>query len=75
MKFRLKKGVILFPMCGELFIVPSRSAGFNAPVILSVSSALADLLDPENETDPASLSEETIERLRRLTAAGLLEEC
>ena len=75
MKFRLKKGVVLFPMCGELFIVPSSSAGFNAPVILSVSSAFADLLDPENETDPASLSEETIERLRRLAAAGLLEEC
>lgn len=75
MRFRLKKGVVLFPMCGELFLVPSRAAGFNAPIILSVSPDFASLLDSKEDLSALGLSEETLKRLRRLTAAGLLEEC
>ena len=74
MKYRLKKGVTLFRMCGELFIVPSREAGFRAPVILSASQELASVLETEEDAEMSVLSESTVKKLRSLTAAGFLEE-
>lgn len=74
MKYRLKKGVVLFPMCGEFFIVPSREAGFRAPVILSASEELAGVLNSEENTGEKELSENTLKKLRSFTAAGILEE-
>lgn len=73
LRYRLKKGVVLFSMCGERFLVPSREAGYRAPVILSVSPELAAVLLKE-ETVLSAVSEETLARLQRLAAAGFLEE-
>ncbi len=69
MKYRLKNGVVLFPICGEYFIVPSRKASL-PPVILSATPELAYVLTEGLE----KTSSETETRLRRLIAAGIVEE-
>lgn len=74
MKYRLKNGVVLFPICGEYFIVPSRKAAL-PPVVLSASSDLASILLEGKEASAANTSPETVMKLQRLTAAGILEEC
>ena len=72
MKYRLKNGVVLFPVCGEYFIVPSRKAAL-PPVILSASPELASIL-AEGKIAAEEASSETWTRLRRLMAAGIVEE-
>ena len=69
MKYRLKNGVVLFPICGEYFIVPSRKASL-PPVILSATPELASVLAEGLE----ETSSETKTRLRRLMDAGIVEE-
>ena len=72
MKYRLKNGVVLFPVCGEYFIVPSRKSAL-PPVILSATSELASVL-AEGRPSLEEASSETRTRLRRLMAAGIVEE-
>ena len=71
-KYTLKKGVVLFEMCGERFIVPSREAGL-MPVILTVSSEMLSVLEAEQGVSEDSLSPETRKKLQLYTAAGILE--
>lgn len=72
MAYRLKKGVVLFDMCGESFLFPSRSSGVKLGFLLPAPPALAGLLRREN--GPESLSGEELNKLRRLVKTGLVEE-
>ena len=73
MRYRLKKSIVLFSMCGEFFIFPSRASGFYSPVILSASPELTAVLRQEASAEE-KLSEEQWKKLKRLMAAGLIEE-
>ncbi len=72
MKYRLKNGVVLFPVCGEYFIVPSRKAAL-PPVILSAAPELVSALT-EGKDSAEEISSETRTKLQSLTAAGIVEE-
>ena len=74
MHYRLKIGVVLFCMCGEYFIFPSREAIGLFQMIISVSSELVSVLSSDKEIDLQALSEETIKKLTRLKATGFVEE-
>lgn len=71
-KYTLKKGVVMFEMCGERFIVPSREAG-PIPVVLTVSPEMRSVLEAEQGVSEDSLSPETRKKLQLYTAAGILE--
>ena len=72
MPYRLKKGVILFSICGKSFLFPSREADSLPPVILSVSG---ELLSALNSLEPCQdYSTETANKLRHLISAGFVEE-
>ena len=72
MKYTLKEGVVLFEMCGERFIVPSRKAGL-VPVVLTVSPEMRSVLEEEQGVNEDKFSPETRKKLRLYTAAGILE--
>ena len=74
MRYRLKKGMVLFSVCGEFFLFPSREVGTLPPVILSVSEELAHTLDPTATFSLEGLSRETEARLKRWLSAGIIEE-
>ena len=74
--FRLKKGVVLFQICGAYFIFPSRSANPRISALITVPKELADFLHmrPEGSVVP-ELSEEAQKKLQRLIRIGFVEEC
>ena len=74
MRYRLKKGVVLFSMCGEKYILPSREAKGLIQFIISASQELAEILDSEEEVAESSISAETRNKLNRLKKAGFIEE-
>lgn len=76
MGYVLKKGVVLFQMCGEHFIFPSRGAGKLAPAILSASEEMVSILQAKGEPKGIvnTISPETERKLQLLVRAGFLEE-
>ena len=77
MGYRLCKGVVLFQMCGKSFLFPSREADGLVAAIISVPDQLATILRGENdafEVDGTIQSDEIQRKLKRLSAAGFIEE-
>ena len=72
MAYRLKTGAVLFDMCGESFLFPSRRSGLELGFLFSVPPGLAALL--RQERGPEQLSEAEQNKLRRLVKIGLVEE-
>lgn len=76
MGYRLKKGVVIFEVCGGGFIFPSRAAQTLVQAILPVSEELRDVIFKEHTSKEKmpSLSPEMEQRLKRLAKAGYIEE-
>ena len=74
MRYRLKKGVVLFSVCGKCFLFPSREAGNFPPMLLSVTEELASVLSPASPAATRELSPETRKKLQRFAAVGIIEE-
>ena len=75
MGYRLKKGVVLFHMCGGDFIFPSREAEHLIPVIITATPELAAFLSKNENNSLEELSPEALKKVRRLIGAGFVEEC
>lgn len=73
MTYRLRKGVVVFSMCGEDFIFPSREADRLPPAILTLTPDLAEALKKGANTDSYGFSPEEQKKLQRLAAAGYIE--
>ncbi len=76
MGYRLKKGVVIFEICGGCFIFPSRAAQTLVQAILPVPEELRAVLLREDTPKKAvsGLSPEMEQRLKRLAKAGYIEE-
>ena len=74
MRYRLKKGVVLFAVCGEHFLFPSREAGKLPPILLSITKEMACTLGSTEPFSLEDLSSETQDRIRRYAAVGIIEE-
>lgn len=76
MGYRLKKGVVIFEVCGGCFIFPSRAAQTLVQAILPVSEELRAVLlrEDASKEEMLSLSPEMEQRLKRLARAGYVEE-
>ena len=77
MGYRVKKGVALFHMCGTWYLFPSKAAGGLLSAILSVPEEGAQILQ-RNKEEPDREDEiirpETAAKLKKLCAAGYIEE-
>ena len=74
MRYSLTEGVVLFSMCEESFLFPSRKAKGLVPFIMIVPPELAAVLGEEKNVSQGDLSPETEKKLKRLITAGLVEE-
>lgn len=76
MGYRLKKGVVIFEVCGGGFIFPSRAAQTLVQAILPLSEELRAVIlrEDTSRAEMSSLSPETEQRLKRLAWAGYIEE-
>lgn len=75
MNYRLSNSVVLFRMCGEDFLFPSRKEGNLIPFIISLSSELASALRQEKTVCTENLSAEDCKKLQRLAKLRFVEEC
>lgn len=74
MKYGLKEGVVLFDLCGESFLFPSRRSGVKLAFLIGAPPALAALLRQETGADEDKLSQEERDKLRRLVKRGFVWE-
>ena len=75
MAYRLKTGIVLFELCGESYLFPSRRSGVHLGFLITVPPALAALLRQEPGAAAQTLHEEERKKLQRLLKMGFVEEC
>lgn len=75
MAYRLKKGVVLFQMCGEDFLFPSREAGAKAAFLVSSTPEISALLSGHTTSTEDQISPEAAAKLKRFVGLGFVEEC
>ena len=71
MAYCVKTGVVLFDMCGESYLFPTRSSEVKLGFLITVSPAMAGLLRGKN--GPEHLKAEERKKLDRLVKAGFVE--
>lgn len=72
--YRLKPGVVLFDLCGETFLFPSRSSDAGLRFLITVPQPLAALLRQQRGAGPDLLPGDAEQKLQRLLKYGLIEE-
>ena len=75
MSYRLHKNVVLFQMCGEDYLFPSRAEGRFPPILLPVSEQLTSVLQNDGTASFGQLSAKDQKKLLRLVKIGMIEEC
>ena len=73
MRYRVKKGVVLFAMLGKDYLFPSRESGVKLGMLIALPEELAALL--RTGGDPQGLGKEMLEKLHRYEKLGFVEEC
>lgn len=75
-KYRIKKGVVLFRICGEYFLFPSQISDVSVPFIITVPSELLLVLNSSVESmNVTDLSDDIKKKISRLIRLGYLEAC
>ena len=75
MRYRVKKGVVLFSMLGQNYLFPSRKAGIPIAFLVSISDELTSIL--KEKTDlivMQDLDMELQKKINRLLKLGYIEE-
>ena len=73
MKYKLTNGVVLFRICGEYYIFPSRQAEMLPALLICASEELARILQKEADVSEKELAPETYKKIQHLIAAGFIE--
>ena len=75
MKYRLRKGVVMFKLCGSYYLFPSRNAGLPLAFLVSISEEILPFLSVTADTPTNPVSFEVRKKLQNLIRLKYVEEC